>query len=234
MNKKIKIAIIDDDDSIHDILKCFYRNSDIVEIKYDFTNPTSFIEAAPNLDFDLCFLDISMPGLDGLSVAQQIGNKPVIFITGSDDKLRQALDLNPIDVITKPFTRARIDIALQRVQKPKPIEYGLFNVAESRRKVNIHLPDILFVSTDDVDARNKAVVLRGGIKYTLMNYSFNDLKTAAPHLTQVNKHDLVSVDNINKVNNDNILFKNNTNDRPIATNLSYTHKAELANRMFYS
>jgi two-component system LytT family response regulator len=235
MNAKIKIAVIDDDDSMHDILKCFYSNSEIVEIKYDFTDPTKFIEAAPALDFDLCFLDISMPGLDGLSIAEQLGNKPVIFITGSDDKLREALELSPIDIITKPFTKARIDIALEKVikLKAKSIEYGLFNVAECRRKICIHLPDILFVGTDDVDARNKLVIMKGGMKYTLMNYSLREIKSVAPHLIQVNKHDLVSVDDINEINHSNISLKTNKGI-PAAINITYTHKAQVANRMFYS
>lgn len=235
MNTKIKIAVIDDDDSIHDILKCFYSNSEIVEIKYNFTDPTKFIEAAPILNFDLCFLDISMPGLDGLSIAQQLSKKPVIFITGSDDKLREALDLSPIDIITKPFIRARIDLALEKVAKlrAKPIEYGLFNVAENRRKICIHLPDILFVGTDDVDARNKLVVIKGGMKYTLMNYSLSDIKSVAPHLIQVNKHDLVSVDTINEINRDNISMKTDMGI-PVAINLTCTHKAQVANRMFFS
>lgn len=232
MRAKIKLSIVDDDSSIHDILQHFIQRSDMAEIKYAYTNPQKFIDEAPGLDFDMCLLDISMPGLDGITVAQLLGNKPVVFITGSDDKLRQAIDLNPVDIVTKPFNYERIVKALTKAGV-KSIDYGLFNIAESKKKVSIHLPDILFVATDEIDARNKVVVLKDGMMYTLMNYSLGDILKIAPHMVQVNRHELISIDIIKGVKHGFIAIKEAASNMPKEITLTHSHKEELAKRIFY-
>src|ERR1700691_500587 len=93
MQNKIKVAVVDDDDSMHEILHAYYDDSELIDIRFDFTDSRKFIEAVPSLDFDLCFLDIMIPGMDGLLIAQLLKNKPFIFITGSEDKLKASLGL---------------------------------------------------------------------------------------------------------------------------------------------
>lgn len=112
--KKLKVAIVDDDESLHDIMTDMYSDSDMIEVKYNFTSSKKFMEEVALLDFDLCFLDISMPSVNGLLVAQKLNKKPFIFITGSEDKLKDALNLEPIDVVTKPFNKNRLDHAINR------------------------------------------------------------------------------------------------------------------------
>lgn len=233
MYNKIKIAVIDDENSIHDILHHFIQNSNIAEVKYDFTDPEKFIKEAPSLDFDVCFLDISMPGLNGLTVAQLLGNKPVVFVTGSDDKLRQAIELSPVDIVTKPFNHERIMKALSKINI-KNKEYALFNIAESNKKISVHMPDVFFVATDEIDARNKIVVLKCGQMYTLMNYSLTSILEMAPQLVQANRHELISVDMIKGMGHDSITIKENaSNNIPKEITLTNTHKVEIAKRIFY-
>jgi DNA-binding LytR/AlgR family response regulator len=140
--------------------------------------------------------------------------------------------MNPVDIITKPFTHERINKAIDKFGV-KHVEYGLFNVAESSKKVSIHLPDILFIGTDDDDARNKTVVLKGGLRYILMNYSLDDIKNLAPHLMQVNRHELVALDIINNVTHDSVILKHADYDMPKEITLTNTHRTELAKKMFY-
>lgn len=236
MNNKIKIAVVDDDPIIHDTLHEFYQGSALAEIKYDFTNPQKFMDAAPGLDFDLCLLDIRMPVMNGLVVAQMLNSKPVIFLTGSDDMLKDALQLSPIDVITKPFVKVRLDCALEKAAKliAENIEYAVFSVAESSKKVKIYLPDIVFVSVDDIDARNKIVILKGGTKYTLMDYSLDEIKSLAQQLIQINRHTLVSLNCIHEMSYDKVtLHDADDSGLPPEATLTRTHKEELSRRMFY-
>lgn len=236
MQKRIKIAVVDDDESMHDILRDLYSDSKLVEIKYNYTDPRKFIQDAPVLDFDLCFLDISMPDIDGLVLAQILKNKPFIFITGSEDKLKAALGLEPIDIITKPFHKERIDHALEKAYKliSEKIEHGLFSVAESDKKVRIPLNDIIFVDTDDIDPRHKMVVLKGGSKYTLMGCSMEELLSYAPQLIQVNRKQLVALDHINEMQHDLVSVKD---AQPLCIpreiTLSRAYKKEVQKRIFY-
>jgi DNA-binding LytR/AlgR family response regulator len=236
MQNKIKVAVVDDDDAMHDILHDYYNDSELIDIRFDFMDSRKFIEAAPSLDFDLCFLDIMMPGADGLLIAQLLKNKPFIFITGSEDKLKAALGLEPMDIVTKPFNKSRLDHAIERAHKMihEKIEYGVFSVAESNRKVKIHLPDILFVNTDEYDPRHKPIVLADGTRYTIMDCSLEEMLSLTNHLIQINRRELIALEAINEMQHDLISIKNTCpNYIPRELTLSRAYKKGVSKRIFF-
>lgn len=79
------------------------------------------IEAAERiaaLQPDVVFLDIRMPGLTGLEVAQGIeGRTHVVFVTAYDDYAVQAFDHGAIDYVLKPVNHERLARTLERVQR---------------------------------------------------------------------------------------------------------------------
>jgi DNA-binding LytR/AlgR family response regulator len=74
------------------------------------------------------FLDIEMPGLDGLQVAQQLsGQCHVVFITAYDSHAIAAFDHGAIDYVLKPYDNGRLALALRRVKErlaltPPPVD----------------------------------------------------------------------------------------------------------------
>jgi DNA-binding LytR/AlgR family response regulator len=78
------------------------------------------IEAAERiaaLQPDLAFLDIRMPGLNGLEVAQGIeGATRVVFITAYDEFAVQAFEQAALDYVQKPVTRERLARTVDRLQ----------------------------------------------------------------------------------------------------------------------
>ncbi|HXP51223.1 MAG TPA: response regulator [Bacteroidia bacterium] len=233
---RLKGVVVDDDKLMHEILADFYHGSDLMDIRYFFSSSKKFIAQAPKLDFDICLLDINMPYKDGLALAKRLKFKAVIFITGSIDKLKDALDLSPVDVVTKPFNKARLDHAIVKAQIlfAGYIKYALMNVVESDRKVKITIPDIVFVSTDVHDPRNKRLMIKGGQVYTLKNYSLHELSDMAPHLVQANKSELVSMEAIDELQHDKLTLKKEfTGDNPFEITLSPLYSKDLKMRVFY-
>jgi DNA-binding LytR/AlgR family response regulator len=73
----------------------------------------SFLEQEP----DVCLLDIRMPGLSGVDVAQRIaGRAQVVFVTAFSDHAIAAFDAGAVDYVLKPVEPARLAQALERVQ----------------------------------------------------------------------------------------------------------------------
>ena len=76
----------------------------------------------------ILFLDIEMPGLNGLEVAQQLGGRAhVVFITAYDAHAVQAFEQGAIDYVLKPYDNGRLSIALKRVRdrlasEPPPLD----------------------------------------------------------------------------------------------------------------
>jgi len=68
---------------------------------------------------DVVLLDIRMPGLDGIQLAQRVRSLPrppgLVFVTAHAEHAVDAFDLDAIDYLTKPVRRARLQEALTRV-----------------------------------------------------------------------------------------------------------------------
>ena len=57
---------------------------------------------------DILFLDIQMPGLSGIEVAQQVnGRCHVVFVTAFDDHAIQAFEQGAVDYVLKPLSMSR-------------------------------------------------------------------------------------------------------------------------------
>ena len=67
---------------------------------------------------DLAFLDIKMPGLTGLEVAQGIeGSTRVVFVTAFDEFAVQAFEQEAIDYVLKPVNAQRLAKTIERVRR---------------------------------------------------------------------------------------------------------------------
>jgi DNA-binding LytR/AlgR family response regulator len=82
------------------------------------------VEAAvriAELEPDLAFLDIQMPGLSGLEVAQGIeGNTRVVFVTAFDEYAIQAFEQAALDYLLKPVSTERLARTVARLQAARP------------------------------------------------------------------------------------------------------------------
>lgn len=84
------------------------------------------LEAAEHigsLQPDVAFLDIQMPGLTGLEVAQGIeGRTRVVFVTAYDDHAIQAFEAAAVDYLLKPVKTERLALTVQRLKHSMPAE----------------------------------------------------------------------------------------------------------------
>jgi DNA-binding LytR/AlgR family response regulator len=81
-------------------------------------NGVEAAERIATLQPDLAFLDIQMPGLTGLEVAQGIeGATRVVFVTAYDEYAVQAFEHEALDYVLKPVKPERLQRTLERVQR---------------------------------------------------------------------------------------------------------------------
>lgn len=128
MNSK-KLLIVEDDVALG-LLLLDHLVSEQYQVVWK-RDGLAALEVLNKQQFDMCLLDISMPGMDGFSLSKQIKKKytslPFIFITAralKEDKLK-AYELGAEDFVTKPFDPdeliCKIEVVLRRSPAfPKP------------------------------------------------------------------------------------------------------------------
>ncbi|HEX4278938.1 MAG TPA: LytTR family DNA-binding domain-containing protein [Bryobacteraceae bacterium] len=116
-------AIIADDEQLaREELKFLLDQIGDVEVVAVAANGIEALEAIERLDPALAFLDIQMPGLDGLSVVrrlreQNIEPPHVIFSTAYDQFAVEAFRLEAMDYILKPVERERLEETIGRARR---------------------------------------------------------------------------------------------------------------------
>ncbi len=106
------ILVIDDEESIRSLFKETLEDSGHKVITA--ATGSKGLELVKKRDFDLVFLDLKMPGMDGVELFRQIKSikpdLPVAIITGypGSEMMAQALALSPLGVMNKPFNEADI------------------------------------------------------------------------------------------------------------------------------
>src|SRR5687768_8603519 len=80
-------------------------------------NGTSALSKINLLKPDVVLLDVEMPGVDGLALAETPGLPPIIFTTAHVHFAADAFDLEAVDYLIKPVRQERLERALERVKR---------------------------------------------------------------------------------------------------------------------
>ncbi|HHW44314.1 MAG TPA: response regulator, partial [Desulfotomaculum sp.] len=118
---KLKALIVDDEYPARQELRYALGNFENVEIVGEATNAQEALALIKALDYQVLFLDISMPGMNGLELGAAIQELPrqpqVIFVTAYDEYAVQAFEVNAVDYLLKPVDQARLKKAVDKVFK---------------------------------------------------------------------------------------------------------------------
>jgi two-component system LytT family response regulator len=114
----IRALIVDDEAPARSRLRQMLAAHTDVEVAGEAETGVQAMELVRELSPDLILLDIQMPGSSGIDVAACLPQpRPaVVFCTAYDQHAVDAFELNAVDYLLKPITRARLAQALDRVR----------------------------------------------------------------------------------------------------------------------
>ncbi len=139
----MKLAICDDEKRIRDnIAESVREVSEKIEIEL-YSDAKGIL--SPSFDSDILFLDIQMPGIDGMNAARMLrssGKKTVIvFVTALEDRVFHAFDVGAFNYIVKPFTKAKIIEVLKKAVKQaedqRLVEAAISEQEEAGRTITV-------------------------------------------------------------------------------------------------
>lgn len=146
--RPLRVVVTDDEPAAREELKYLLGRMGGVEVVAEAGDGASAIAAVKRFAPDVVFLDIHMPGADGLEVARALrANNPelrVVFATAHDEHAVEAFNLAAADYLLKPFTLERVARAVDRL-RPSPKRL----VVERRQKTHfVAIDDVLCIVTD--------------------------------------------------------------------------------------
>lgn len=180
--KKIHLAICDDEADILSVVSGAIENT---FKKYGIEATTEIFKRAKELEhrmkeqeFALIFLDIDMPQMDGITFAKRLrgsnSRTDIIFISNREDKVFDALRVNPAGFIRKRrFLEDVTAVIDQWMQNRKEAERNMLLVETPQGSISIPVDTILYI---EGAGRYQMVHSSGTAEPIAMSYSMHKLE----------------------------------------------------------
>ena len=119
---KISALIVDDEQPARDELAYLLKSLPDVEVVGQGKNGIEALNLIRDLNPNVVFLDVQMPGLDGLGVVKKLLDRKarlpyVIFATAYDHYAVQAFEVNAVDYLLKPIAKGRLEKAIGKIRR---------------------------------------------------------------------------------------------------------------------
>ncbi|MGH2949115.1 MAG: LytR/AlgR family response regulator transcription factor [Solirubrobacteraceae bacterium] len=113
------LAVDDELPALEDLVRMLEASAAVSHVESAASAAEALVTLAEDAAFDAVFLDVRMPGLDGLELARVLRRfeRPpaVVFVSAHDDFAVNAFELEAVDYLVKPVSRRRLDQAVERV-----------------------------------------------------------------------------------------------------------------------
>lgn len=159
---------------------------------------------------DALLLDIKMPGMDGIEVAQHLQKLPhppaVIFTTAYDHYACQAFEVNAVDYLMKPVRAARLVLALSKVRGLTRITLEALREAHPKARSHLSLSEkgrLILIPVEDIlyfKAELKYVTVKTSAREYLLEESLIKLESEfGERFLRIHRNCLVAHDKIDQI-----------------------------------
>ncbi|HWA25213.1 MAG TPA: LytTR family DNA-binding domain-containing protein [Lacunisphaera sp.] len=211
---KIRTLIVDDEPLARDRLRGFLKAEPAVEVIGECGNGTEAVALIKAAAPDLVFLDMQMPGCDGLQVIAQLpeDKRPaIIFATAYERFAVDAFDVAAVDYLLKPFDRDRFQQALARAQDQLQRQRGV-EIPPAPPPAAVR-PDRITVKADGrlvflspseivrVEAADNYVMLHLGSGRLMLRETMSAIETrlGTTLFARINRSAIVQIDQIKEI-----------------------------------
>jgi two-component system, LytTR family, response regulator AlgR len=162
--------IVDDEKPARDRLASLLRELAQVEIIGEARDAAEALAKIQELDPDIVYLDIRMPGMSGLELARHLSalvDPPaIIFTTAHDEHAMAAFESEAVGYLLKPIRKEKLAAATERAARLNVDQLGAISTAAPRTQLAVRLRDsIRLLRVEDV------ICLLAEQKYTTIRHT---------------------------------------------------------------
>ena len=204
----MKILAIDDNSDFLRLLSKEVKivstilNTDIILVNYTDVNLIDFSNS-----FDICFLDIEMPGKSGFEISAEYDEKQmkIVFITAIENYVFHSFENHAYDFIRKSTLHDDLIRVISRYLRE---DYPLLSIPYSGRIIHINSNDIVSIrmmrNELTISFSDKCLTIRKTLKSFLKEYSLD----TSEKIIQINRSELINLDKIRFVEKNEIVLNN--------------------------
>ena len=155
----IHAVIVEDEPLAREYLSLLLAATGLVSVDGMAGDARFGLELCTDFNPDVVFLDIRLPGMDGMGLARQIASlRPspkIVFVTGTAEQAAEAFHVDAVDYLLKPLTQERVTCAVQRVADRLASRPGstLADLSQERLPIKIRQEDrIKLLHRDEIVA----------------------------------------------------------------------------------
>ena len=155
--KKLTCIIVDDDEIDQLMVVSFVKRFPHLELAGTFLSAEKALHFCQSNAIDVIFLDVDMPGMDGLQLRKALSGIPAcVFVTSHPEHAVESFELETLDFIIKPLKFERFSKAIQRIDefveiKTKALLYessiggDCIYIKEGHDQTKVKLHEILYL-----------------------------------------------------------------------------------------
>ena len=116
----IRALIADDERPARQKLRQLLEREGDCEVAAEAADGEEAVAALATAAYEVVFLDIQMPKLDGFQVIERVGVEampPVVFVTAYDEHALRAFEVQALDYLLKPFAPSRFRRLMERLRR---------------------------------------------------------------------------------------------------------------------
>ncbi len=217
---KINCIIVDDDEIDRLTVFSYAKKFNNLNILGVFEKPNDALYLLENEKIDLLFLDIDMPGINGMEVRKKSLEVPVcIFITSHPEFALESFDLITFDFIVKPIRLDRFAFCMTRVEeffeiKNKALQFesilgnDVVFIKEGHQQTKVKIQDILYLEA----LKDYTLLVTDHKRHCILSNLGNLLKEAHfSSFLRVHRSYAVQKQYIKRINSHDLLLKNDYN-----------------------
>ena len=197
----MRIAVCDDDELFRIEFKSVLDKV-LINAEYDidtFSGGSSLYEAFLKNPFDLVFLDIEMPGIDGITLAKRLRavseNVQIVFLTSHIEYALEGYEVNALRYLVKPVDMNKLSEVLKYIQDKKNNSRQIM-IKQEGEDIVIDISDIIYMESMDKNVRIVTSKSEYITRYNISDYE-EELKNSG--FLRIHRGYLISLSKVKKI-----------------------------------
>lgn len=214
---KYRCLLIDDEPIAIKVIENYLARIDGFEVVGTFTNALHALGMLRDQQVDLLFLDIQMPGINGLEFFKTIQNPPkLIFTTAFRNFAADAFEVDALDYLVKPIPFERFLKAINRFLDVTSTTASALHASETdfiilrsdKKNYKVKISDILYIESLD-DYVRVHTLHQKLVCYQRLTALGEQLK-ASPHIIRVHRSYVVNAVHVKVFTSYNVVVGDKT------------------------